>query len=152
MFRGTSTLSLDDKGRFAIPTKYRNQLLADNGGEIICTINIGDPCLLLYSLSEWQIVEQRLAALSNMKERAKRMQRLVLGNAMDYQLDKNGRVLLAPNLRDYAKLGKKIVLVGQSNKFEIWDETLWQERMAKDIAIELEQDFDQDEDLGDFSF
>lgn len=154
MFRGTSTLSLDDKGRFAIPTKYRNQLLADHGGEIICTINISDPCLLLYPLSEWQIVEQRLASLPNMKPRAKRMQRLVLGNAMDYQLDKNGRVLLAPNLRDYAELelGKKIVLVGQLNKFEIWDEAAWQQKMQDDIALELGQEFEEDEDLQDFSF
>tara|TARA_B100000700_G_scaffold93359_2_gene105386 strand:- start:5341 stop:5856 length:516 start_codon:yes stop_codon:yes gene_type:complete len=152
MFRGASTLSLDDKGRFAIPTKYRNQLLADNGGEIICTINLSDPCLLLYPLSEWQVIEQRLASLSNIKPRAKRMQRLLLGNAMDYQVDKNGRVLLAPHLRDYAQLGKKIVLVGQLNKFEIWDEARWQQQMQDDIAIELGQEFEQDEDLADFSF
>ncbi len=152
MFRGASTLSLDDKGRFAIPTKYRNQLLADHQGEVICTIDINEPCLLLYPLSEWQLVEAKLAKLSNMHPRARRMQRLLLGNAMDYQLDKNGRILLAPHLRQHAGLNKKLMLVGQLNKFEIWDEERWQQQMQQDIALELEHEFEPDDTLNDFSF
>lgn len=137
MFRGASTLNLDDKGRFAIPTKYRNELLGDHDGQIVCTIDTSAKCLLLYPLSEWLVIEQRLAGLANTHPKVKRLQRLLVGNAMDYQLDKNGRVLLAPNLRNHAELGKKIVLQGQMKKFEIWSESNWHEQQKRDLEVEF---------------
>jgi len=107
MFRGASSLSLDDKGRFAVPTKYRDTLLSEDQGTVICTVALNEPCLWLYPLAEWLEIESRLAKISNMNPRARRMQRMLLGNATEYQLDKNGRILLAPSLRSHAELGKK---------------------------------------------
>ncbi len=152
MFRGANSVSLDDKGRFAIPTKYRDELMADDLGEMVCTVDLQQPCLLLYPLSQWQSVEEKLLKLSNMNPNERRVQRVLLGNACDCQLDKNGRVLMPSPLRQHAKLNKKIMLVGQLNKFEIWDEATWQSQMQQDIAEEQARDFELTERLQDFSF
>ncbi len=151
MFRGASSLSLDDKGRFAVPTKYRDSLLSEDQGTVICTVALNEPCLWLYPLAEWIEIEAKLAKISNMNPRARRMQRMLLGNATEYQLDKNGRILLAPSLRAHAELGKKIMLVGLMNKFEIWDEARWQEQMRKDTEIEMLGDFESAPDLDSLS-
>lgn len=152
MFRGAHSINLDDKGRLAIPTKFRALLQADCEGQLVCTVDLKEPCLLLYPLSEWQQVEQKLLRLSNMVDAERRVQRILLGNALDCQLDGNGRILLAPPLRKHAGLNKKLMLVGQLNKFEIWDEERWQERLELDIAQEQQGDFELSEKLQDFSF
>ena len=151
MFRGASSLSLDDKGRFAVPTKYRDSLLSEDQGTVICTVALNEPCLWLYPLAQWQDIEDRLAKISNMNPRARRMQRMLLGNATEYQLDKNGRILLAPSLRSHADLGKKIMLVGLMNKFEIRDEERWHEQMRQDTEIERLGEFESTPDLDNFS-
>lgn len=151
MFRGASSLSMDDKGRFAVPTKYRDTLLSEDLGTVICTVALNEPCLWLYPLAQWQDIEERLAKVSNMNPRARRMQRMLLGNATEYQLDKNGRILLAPSLRAHADLGKKIMLVGLMNKFEIWDEERWHEQMRQDTEIERLGEFESSPDLDNFS-
>ncbi|MGO2011908.1 MAG: division/cell wall cluster transcriptional repressor MraZ [Pseudoalteromonas sp.] len=151
MFRGASSLSLDDKGRFAVPTKYRDSLLSEDQGTVICTVALNEPCLWLYPLAEWIEIEAKLAKISNMNPRARRMQRMLLGNATEYQLDKNGRILLAPSLRAHAELGKKIMLVGLMNKFEIWDEARWQEQMRQDTEIEMLGEFESTPDLDSLS-
>ena len=76
MFRGATTLSLDSKGRLAIPAKYRQALSLDCEGKMVCTIDIKQPCLLLYPLPEWQIIEQKLTRLSSMNPAERRLQRL----------------------------------------------------------------------------
>jgi MraZ protein len=106
MFRGAHAINLDDKGRLAIPTKFRALLQADCEGQLVCTIDLKDPCLLLYPLSEWQEVEQKLSQLSNMVEAERRVKRILLGSAMECQLDKNGRILLSSPLRAHAGLIK----------------------------------------------
>ncbi|MFC0117805.1 division/cell wall cluster transcriptional repressor MraZ [Pseudoalteromonas xiamenensis] len=150
-FRGATSLSLDEKGRFAVPTKYRHSLLSEHEGTVICTVALNEPCLWLYPLSEWQLIEAKLAKLSSMNPRARRMQRLLLGHATEYQLDKNGRILLAPSLRAHAGLGKKLMLVGLLNKFEIWDEDRWAAQMEQDVEIERSGDFEFDPDLDSIS-
>jgi MraZ protein len=151
MFRGASSLSLDDKGRFAMPTKYRQVLSSEEQGPLICTIAINEPCLWLYTEQEWQDIEARLMKLSNMNPRARRLQRMLLGHATEYQLDKNGRILLAPSLRHHAGLDKKIMLVGLLNKFEIWDESRWQQQMQLDTDLERSGDFESAPELDNFS-
>lgn len=151
MFRGASSLSLDDKGRFAVPTKYRDDLLSEDQGTVICTVALNEPCLWLYPLAQWQEIESRLAKISNMNPRARRMQRMLLGNATEYQLDKNGRILLAPSLRAHADLDKKIMLVGLMNKFEIWDEARWHQQMRQDTELERLGDFEPHPDLDNFT-
>ncbi len=151
MFRGASSLSLDDKGRFAVPTKYRDAILSEDQGTVICTIALNEPCLWLYPLAEWLEIEERLLKLSNINPRARRMQRMLLGYATEYQLDKNGRILLAPSLRSHADLGKKIMLVGLMNKFEIWDEDRWHEQMRQDTEVERLGDFEANPEFDNFS-
>ena len=152
MFRGAHAINLDDKGRLAIPTKFRALLQADCEGQLVCTIDLKDPCLLLYPLSEWQEVEQKLSQLSNMVEAERRVKRILLGSAMECQLDKNGRILLSSPLRAHAGLNKKLMLVGQLNKFELWDEDTWNEKLQQDISQEQQKDLTVSERLQDFNF
>jgi MraZ protein len=152
MYRGASSISIDSKGRMAIPTKFRDILLADCQGEMICTIDIHQPCLLLYPLSEWEDVEAKLRKLSSMNPHERRVQRLLLGHASECKLDGNGRTLIAPTLRKHADLQKNIMLVGQLNKFEIWDEAVWQQQVEQDIELENVGGFELTERLKDFSF
>jgi len=151
MFRGATTLSLDSKGRLAIAAKYRHALSLDCEGKMVCTIDIKQPCLLLYPLPEWQIIEQKLTRLSSMNPAERRLQRLLLGHADDCEMDKNGRLLLSAPLRQHAGLEKKLMLVGQLNKFEVWNEDAWHEQVAQDMDVEREGDFTLNERLEDFS-
>lgn len=130
MLSGAISLNLDNKGRMAIPTRYRE--ISSEG--LVCTIGLYHPCLMLYPLIEWQQIENKLANLSSMIEVERRIVRLLLGHATECILDNTGRILIPTTLRQYAKLDKNIMLVGQSNKFEIWDATSWHLQIADDIA------------------
>jgi MraZ protein len=130
MFRGINSVNLDAKGRMALPSRHRESL-AGGDGKLVVTIDSRERCLLLYPLNEWDAVQARLEALSNMKRSARVLQRLLIGHATDVDLDTNGRVLLPPMLREFAGLSKKLVLLGQGNKIEVWAEELWQPRLAE---------------------
>ncbi|AFJ48338.1 division/cell wall cluster transcriptional repressor MraZ [Shimwellia blattae] len=136
MFRGASLVNLDSKGRLSVPTRYREMLQEISAGQMVCTIDIHHPCLLLYTLPEWEIIEQKLARLSSMNPAERRVQRLLLGHASECQMDSAGRLLLAPVLRQHAGLTKEVMLVGQFNKFELWDETTWYQQVREDIDAE----------------
>lgn len=151
MFRGASAISIDEKGRLAIPSKYRSQLLSQAEGKLVCTIDTVQPCLLLYAVPEWKVVEKRLAGLSSFNPTERRLQRMLLGHANDCEMDKNGRLLIAPTLRTHAQLDKKVMLVGQLNKFEIWSEDAWNQQIQRDIEIEQQGGFELTERLQDFS-
>lgn len=137
MFRGVNHLVLDNKGRLAIPAKHRELLSGRSHGRVILT---ADPsrCLLLYPLPEWEPIQQKLMALPSFNEKTRSLQRLLVGHADDVELDNAGRILIPPALRDYAGLKKQIVLVGQGNKFEVWDAELWQEHMQSAAAFPAE--------------
>ncbi|NQZ11942.1 MAG: division/cell wall cluster transcriptional repressor MraZ [Algicola sp.] len=152
MYRGASSITIDSKGRLAIPTKFRELLVAECQGEMICTIDIHQPCLLLYPLTEWEEVEAKLRKLSSMNPHERRVQRLLLGHASECKLDGNGRTLISGPLRNHASLQKNIMLVGQLNKFEIWDEAIWQQQVEQDIELENAGGFELTERLQDFSF
>ena len=134
MFRGVSHLALDSKGRLAVPAKHRESLAADSNGRVILT---ADPsqCLLVYPLAEWEPIQRRLMALSSFNEQIRGLQRLLVGHADDVELDGAGRILVPPALRQYAALDKRVVLVGQGNKFELWDEAKWLEQTAQIVAF-----------------
>jgi MraZ protein len=127
VFRGVNTINLDDKGRLAIPTRYRSRLQTDAQGQLIVTIDTEVRCLLLYPLPEWEGIEKKIEALPSFNRDARRIQRLLMGHATELEIDSHGRVLLPPSLREYANLQKATVLVGQGKKFEIWDEKNWQD-------------------------
>jgi MraZ protein len=137
VLRGVSQVSLDGKGRFAVPQRYREGLLAggaEAGNRLVMT---ADPsrCLLLYSLPEWEPIQQKLMALSSFNASTRALQRLLVGHADDVEMDATGRLLVPPALRQYAALDRRIVLVGQGNKFEIWDETRWNELTAAAVSF-----------------
>jgi MraZ protein len=128
MLRGVNHLTLDVKGRLAVPARYRDDLARQDGGRMVATIDIAERCLLLYSLADWAEIERKLVALPSFDPASQRLKRLMIGHANDCELDGAGRVLVPPPLREYAKLQKHVVMIGQGNKFEIWDEDAWNER------------------------
>lgn len=130
MFRGINAITLDGKGRAAVPTRYRDAL----GNQMVLTIDTEEPCLLLYPLSQWQIIEDKLQSLPSFNAQARRIQRLLIGHATDVDMDSSGRVLFPQLLRDYAHIDKRLVMIGQGNKFEMWDEVLWQQRREHWLA------------------
>lgn len=129
MFRGITNATLDGKGRMALPTRHRDAVQVAADGKMVATIDMREACLLLYPLPEWEVVQRKLEGLSNINAQPRLLQRLLIGHATDLELDTNGRILLPGLLREYAALEKKLVLVGQGNKIEIWSATHWQERM-----------------------
>jgi MraZ protein len=133
VFRGVSQLSLDAKGRMAMPARHRERLVECCGGQLVITVD-PDRCLLLYPLPEWEEIERKLNRLPNLNKQARRLQRLLIGHATESELDGSGRILLPPPLRDFAGLDKQVVLIGQLNKFELWDETTWSERREAWLA------------------
>ncbi len=151
MFRGANAINLDVKGRVAIPTRYRQSLLDDCAGRLVCTIDTVQSCLLLYPLHEWEEIELKLQKLSTTNPHERRIRRLLLGYAMEGDMDKNGRFHLSTPLRQHAKLDKQIMLVGQLNKFEIWDADVWQQQIEQGIQTEQQGDFELTERLQDFS-
>lgn len=124
MFRGVTALTLDDKGRMAIPRKYRGTLQEQCSSRLVITID-KDRCLLVYPFPEWQEIERQLNKLPSFNKAARSLQRLYIGHASETDMDGQGRVLLPPALREFANLRKQAVLIGQGNKFELWDEEAW---------------------------
>jgi len=133
MFRGATTINLDGKGRLAVPMRYRELLLEESQGQMVCTIDLHQPCLLLYTLPQWEVIEQKLSRLSSMNPVERRIQRLLLGHASECQMDSAGRLLIVSTLRQHAGLTKQVMLVGQFNKFELWDEENWYQQVKEDI-------------------
>ena len=151
MFRGATLVNLDSKGRLAVPVRYRDQLVESATGQMVCTIDIHHPCLLLYPLPEWEIIEQKLSRLSSMNPVERRVLRLGLGHASECQMYNAGRLLIAPVLRQHAGLTKEVMLVGQFNKFELWDETTWYQQVKEDIDAEQSDSATLSERLQDLS-
>lgn len=127
MFRGVTHINLDAKGRIAFPSRYRERLSSICDGQLVVTVD-RDHCLLVYPLPEWEYIEQKLVRLPSLNRSARRLQRLLIGHATECQLDGSGRILLPPPLREFAGLEKHTVLIGQGNKFELWDESAWTQR------------------------
>ncbi|HUW99098.1 MAG TPA: division/cell wall cluster transcriptional repressor MraZ [Acidiferrobacter sp.] len=133
MFRGVNNISLDGKGRIAIPTRYREGLVAHCAGQLIMTVD-RDHCLLLYPLPEWEVIEAKLASLPSFHPQTRRLQRLLIGHATECDMDGAGRILLPAPLREFAALDKDIMLIGQGNKFELWDQATWNTCRAEWLA------------------
>lgn len=137
MFRGVNGINIDAKGRIVVPTRYRERL-EESRGCIVLTIDTEEKCLLLYPLTAWEDIENKLSQLPSFNPAARRIQRLLIGHATEVELDGHGRILLPPLLREYAGLTKRAMLVGQGKKIELWDEAHWQER--RDTWLSEESD------------
>ena len=125
MFRGVSEISLDAKGRMAMPARYRDLLTEKYDGRLVATVDFSGKCLLLYPIDGWEVIQQKLESLSSFDEASRRAQRMLIGHAHDLEMDGSGRILLPQILRARAQLDKQLALVGQGMKFEIWSKENW---------------------------
>lgn len=126
-FRGVSTLNLDTKGRFAIPTKYRDRLVDLCASQLVITVD-KDRCLLIYPEPTWIEIEKKINDLPSFNNATRILKRLYVGHAHEVEMDGQGRVLLPPKLREFAGLAKKVALVGQGEHLELWDEERWDQQ------------------------
>ena len=135
MFRGVAKLNLDSKGRLAVPSRHRDVLAVHCGGRLVIT---ADPsqCLLVYPQPEWEPIQEKLMSFASFNKRARDLQRLLVGHAEDVEMDGSGRILVSTPLREFAKLDKQVVLVGQGRKFELWDEQRWYQQRDEAIAAQ----------------
>lgn len=117
-----------------MPSRYREELSVRAAGQLIITLDPMEPCLSIYPLDEWTVIEQRVSQLPSTLEEARRLQRVLFGNAVDLELDANGRFLVPPRLRTKAGLDKRVMLVGRLNKFQLWDEDAWEALCDDDLA------------------
>ncbi len=133
MFRGANKLTLDTKGRLAMPTRYRERLQERCCGKLVVTLD-KDQCLFIYPFPDWEELERKLMKLPSLNKQARRLQRLMVGHATELDLDGNGRILLPPPLREYGLLTRDVMLIGQGLRFELWDETRWNEWRDEGLA------------------
>lgn len=130
MFRGATSLSLDAKGRLAVPTKHREALQLECAGSLVLTAH-PHRCLLLYPQPAWEPIQEKMMALSSFDKRSSALQRLLVGFAEDISLDGAGRLLVSPVLRDFAGLDKEVMLVGQGSHFELWSMAAWRAQLEQ---------------------
>ncbi len=134
MFMGEYNHSIDAKGRLIIPAKFRDQL----GDEFIVTKGL-DGCLFAFPKDEWQAFEEQLRKLPLTQKNARKFTRFFMGGAATCELDKQGRILLPQNLREFANLDKDVVLSGNLNRIEIWNKTAWAENSAYDDMDDISE-------------
>lgn len=143
MFMGEYQHTIDDKGRMIIPAKFREAL----GDSFVITRGL-DSCLFVYPRSEWSVLEQKLKALPLMKSDARAFTRFFFSGATECELDKQGRVNIPNTLCEHAKLSKDCVVLGVSNRVEIWSKEIWENYFQ-----ESEASFNEiAEKLVDFNF
>ena len=155
MFIGNATVNLDEKGRFAIPTRYRNRVQEICDCKLIATVAVNERgagiegCLWIYPVPAWEELQETIKKFSDLNKKAVKLKRFLIGYATECEMDSQGRLLLPELLRKFANLDKKMILVGQLNRFELWNEDAFNKALA---------DFKDDEDtegleaLGDISF
>ena len=123
----------------SIPTKHRAALAGESGGDLVVTISPSDHCLLLYKLDDWDVVEEKLTSLPALNAQVRQLKRMLIGHADDCTMDGSGRILLPQQLREFANIDRKAVLVGQGDKYEIWDEAHWVAQRESLLASELDE-------------
>lgn len=132
MFYGESTVAIDDKGRFAIPTSYRELLVASCANRLVVTYNPFErECLWLFPLPEWERIRDQVMQLSSFVTAHRELQRKLVGAAARVELDSNGRMVLPHTARQVAGLQRQAVLLGIGDKFELWSES------AQRLRLEL---------------
>lgn len=134
MFRGEYPLNLDAKGRLAVPSRYRERLSESCGGKLVITISLLERCLVAYPFPDWQRIENALKDLPALDTKAQALSHLLIGHANECDMDGHGRLLVPQNLREFAGLEKRIKMVGQVTKFELWDDDTWTARREALLA------------------
>lgn len=155
LFRGNTTVNLDEKGRFAIPTRYRGRVQETCACELVATVAVNergvgiDGCLWIYPLPAWEELENTIKKLSDLNKKAIKLKRFLIGYAAECEMDSQGRILLPEMLRKFANLDKKMILVGQLNRFELWNEDAWNREQTE---FKDNDDIEGLDALGDISF
>ena len=150
-FRGLSKVTLDAKGRLAIPSRYRDEIISRSEGKLVATVNT-DLSLLIYPEVAWDEVERELLQLPNLHEETERLQELLLGHAMDMELDNQGRVLVPRELREFAGLEQKAMLIGRGKRFALWDEQRYLEHRTTLIEKKTSDFKDLPDSLARFKY
>ncbi|MCK6549342.1 division/cell wall cluster transcriptional repressor MraZ [Myxococcota bacterium] len=126
MFRGRFEHTVDPKGRLALPATFKKTLASAGHETLIITTHLSSPCLVAYSLDEWERFEDRVAKLPQFDPAVMKLRRLYVGSASEVEIDKQGRVLLPQVLREHAKLEREAYWVGAMQTMEIWSKAEWQ--------------------------
>lgn len=140
---GNNNINLDSKGRLAIPTKYRSDLALACAGKMVLARSPRERCLWLYPLPVWEEVQAKIVAMPAGNKGAERYRHVLFGTAEVLEMDGSGRILIKESLRDMVGLDKEISLIGQANKFELWDRHEWESRFeewlseSQDDSIEM---------------
>ena len=124
MFQGATQVNLDAKGRMAVPTKVRDPLTSGGTVKLVLTAH-PDGCLLLYPQPAWEPIRARVMAFPSLDRQFSVWKRLLVGFAEDVELDSAGRLMVSPELRDFARITRPVMFVGQGSHFEIWDLETW---------------------------
>lgn len=127
MFQGAAQLSLDAKGRLGVPARHRDALTLACGGRMVLTAH-PHKCLAIYPEPNWAPIRDQLLAVPGLDPRTAQIKRLLVGFAREEEMDSSGRLLIAPELREWAALEKQVWLVGQGKSFELWSEARWREQ------------------------
>jgi len=141
MFIGQFQHSLDQKGRLIIPSKFRETL----GQSFVLTKGL-DGCLFVYPRDEWAVLEQKLKTLPFTQKDARAFIRFFFAGAVEAEMDKQGRILVPPQLREHAHIEKDVVIIGVSNRVEIWSQEQWE--AYSDKAAQSYEDIAETLDLG----
>lgn len=132
MFMGEYNHTIDAKGRLIVPSKFRDAL----GDEFVITKGL-DGCLFVYDNKEWTAFEEKLKSLPLTNKDARQFVRFFLAGAANVEVDKQGRILVPANLREFAKLSKDVVLVGVASRIEIWSKEIWESSESFDDMEEI---------------
>ena len=144
LFRGLSSINIDAKGRMAMPARYREVIGQHCQGQMVVTIESDGESLVIYPRNEFEEIQRKVEALSSFTPATKRLKRLFIGHATDVELDSSSRILIPPELRSFVGLEKKVILLGQGTKLELWDEATWNARREEWL-----KESNSDEELSD---
>ena len=134
IFQGATALSLDAKGRLAIPARHREVLVSVCDGQLVLTAH-PHRCLLLYPATAWEVIRDKVLSASSLNQQAAAIKRLLVGNAREETLDASGRLLVSPELRQFAQFEKQVWLVGQGTHFEIWSDAGWRQQQEVFLSM-----------------
>jgi MraZ protein len=134
MFQGATSLTLDDKGRMVVPTRHRDALIKAGEGRLVLTAH-PHRCLLLYPTPAWEPIRAQILMSSSLEAQSAKLRRLLVGFAVDIEPDSAGRLLVPPELRQYAALEKVVSLVGQGDHFELWSDAGWKQQQEEIFAL-----------------
>ncbi len=139
MFSGRYEHAIDAKGRTSIPSKFREILSSRYGDDRLILTSYVQPCLIAYPVSEWQVIEEKIRALPRFDPKVMQVKRVLVSGATECSMDRAGRILIPPVLREFARLEKDIVWAGMTDNIEIWSKENWDEmfKQARDEIAKL---------------